>query len=75
MTSAGNNLSIGTWTGCTSPTNTTAGCTSFTPSGAATTTGFSGAGNLFVFVGATVSPVAAQAAGTYTGTVTLTANY
>ena len=70
-----NNLPIGTWTGCTSPTNTTAGCAAFTPSGTATGSAFSGAGALWVFVGATVTPAAAQAAGNYTGTVTLTAAY
>lgn len=70
-----NNLPIGTWTGCTSATNTTAGCTAFTPSGTATGSAFSGAGALWVFVGATVTPAAAQAAGNYTGTVTLTAAY
>jgi hypothetical protein len=70
-----NNLPIGTWTGCTSPTNTTAGCTAFTPSGTATASAFSGAGALWVFVGGTVTPGAAQAAGNYTGTVTLTAAY
>ncbi|HEU5153160.1 MAG TPA: DUF4402 domain-containing protein [Gemmatimonadales bacterium] len=75
LTSGANNLPIGTWTGCTNPTNTTTGCTTFTPSGTATGSAFGGAGNLFVWVGGTVSPAAAQAAGTYTGTVTLTANY
>ena len=75
LTSSGNNLPIGTWTGCTSPTTSAAGCTAFTPSGAPTSTAFSGAGALSVFVGATVLPGAAQPAGTYTGTVTLTANY
>ena len=70
-----NNLPIGTWTGCTNPTTSPAGCTSFTPSGTATTTGFSAAGAVSVFVGATVTPAAAQPAGTYTGTITLTANY
>jgi hypothetical protein len=75
LTSSGNNLPIGTWTGCTNPTNTTASCTGFTPSGTATASAFGAPGNLFVFVGATVSPGAGQAAGTYTGTVTLTANY
>lgn len=75
LVNAGNNLPIGTWTGCTSATNTTAGCTAFTPSGTATGSAFSGAGALWVFVGATVTPAAAQAAGNYTGTVTLTAAY
>jgi hypothetical protein len=75
LTSAGNNLPIGSWTGCTSATNTTAGCTAFTPSGSATASAFSGAGALWVFVGGSVTPGAAQAAGNYTGTVTLTAAY
>ena len=75
LTNGGNNLPIGTWTGCTNATNTTTGCTSFTPSGSATATAFSGAGALFVGVGGTVTPAANQAAGTYNGTVTLTAAY
>jgi hypothetical protein len=70
-----NNLPIGTWTGCTSPTNTTAGCTAFTPSGSATGSAFSALGALWIFVGATVTPGAAQTAGNYSGTVTLTAAY
>ncbi len=75
LVNGANNLPIGTWTGCTSPTNTTAGCTAFTPSGTATASAFSAAGALWVFVGGTVTPAAAQAAGNYTGTVTLTAAY
>ncbi|MBK6781801.1 MAG: DUF4402 domain-containing protein [Gemmatimonadetes bacterium] len=75
LTSGANNLPIGTWTGCTNPTNSTAGCTSFTPSASATPTAMSGAGALFVWVGGTVSPAANQAAGAYTGVVTLTAAY
>lgn len=75
LTSGANNLPIGTWTGCTNATNTTTGCTAFTPSGAASPSAFSGAGALFVWVGGTVSPAANQAAGSYTGTVTLTAAY
>ena len=75
LTSGANNLPIGTWTGCTNATNTTTGCTSFTPSGSASPSAFSGAGALFVWVGGTVSPAANQAAGSYTGTVTLTAAY
>lgn len=75
LTSGANNLPIGTWTGCTNGTNTTTGCTSFTPSGAASPSAFSGAGALFVWVGGTVSPAANQPAGSYTGTVTLTAAY
>ena len=75
LTSGVNNLPIGTWTGCTNATNTTVGCTVFTPSAATTATAFSGAGALFVWVGGTVTPGAAQAAGTYNGTVTLTAAF
>jgi hypothetical protein len=70
-----NLLPIGSWTGCTNATNTTTGCTAFTPSAAATATAFSAAGALFVWVGATVTPGAAQAAGTYNGTVTMTGVY
>ena len=75
LTNGANNLPIGTWTGCTNGTNTTTGCTSFTPSAGATASAFSGAGALFVWVGGTVSPAANQAAGAYTGIVTLTAAY
>jgi Mat/Ecp fimbriae major subunit len=75
LTSGANSLPIGTWTGCTNPTNSTTGCTTFTPSGTATNSAFSAGGALFVFVGGTVTPAAAQAAGSYTGTITLTANY
>ncbi|HEY7683880.1 MAG TPA: DUF4402 domain-containing protein [Gemmatimonadales bacterium] len=80
LTSAGNNLPVGTWTGCWNPTanNSASGCTAFTPSGSASAVAFggsSGTSNMWVFVGATVSPGAAQVAGTYTGTVTLTAAY
>ena len=75
LTSGGNNLPIGTWTGYRNTTNSQTGGTAFTPSAAATAAAFSGTGGLFVFVGATVSPAAAQAAGSYTGTVTLTAAY
>jgi len=75
LTSGANNLPIGTWTGCHAATNNTTGCTTFTPSGSATASAFSGTGALFVWVGGTVTPAANQAAGTYNGTVTLTAAY
>lgn len=75
LTSGANNLPIGTWTGCYNGTNAVGTCTAFTPSGAATPTAFSGAGALFVWVGGTVTPAAAQAAGNYTGTVSLTVAY
>ena len=75
LTSGGNNLPIGTWTGCHNGTNVTAGCSAFTPSASATAAALSAAGALFVWVGGTVTPGAAQAAGNYTGTVALTVSY
>ncbi|HXI22037.1 MAG TPA: DUF4402 domain-containing protein [Gemmatimonadales bacterium] len=68
-------MPIGSWTGCYNATNATAGCTSFTPSGTATPTSFSGAGALFVWVGGQVTPAANQTAGSYVGTVQLDAAY
>ena len=44
LTSGANNLPIGTWTGCHAATNNTTGCTTFTPSGSATASAFSGTG-------------------------------
>lgn len=75
LASGANLLPIGSWTGCTNGTNTTTGCASFTPSGTPTASSFSGAGALFVWVGGTVTPAANQPAGSYTGTVTMTAAY
>lgn len=75
LTSGANTLPIGTWTGCHNATNATAGCTAFTPSASASAMAFSGTGSLFVWVGGTVTPAAAQAAGSYTGTVALTVSY
>ncbi len=76
LTSGLNTLPINSWTGCwDSDTDPSAGCTSFTPSGAASPAAFSGGGQLYVFVGATVAPAANQAAGPYSGTVTITVAY
>jgi hypothetical protein len=70
-----NNLPIGSWTGYRNATAATTGGTAFTPIAGTTAAAFSGAGALFVYVGGTVTPAGNQAAGTYTGTVTLTAAY
>ena len=75
LANGGNNLAIATWTGCHNATAATAGCTSFTPSGTATNAAFSGIGELFVFIGATVTPLANQAAGNYTAVATITLAY
>ncbi len=76
LVNGGNNLPIGTWTGYwNQANNATAGGTAFTPSAALTPLTFSGTGNAWVFVGATVTPAVAQVAGTYNGTVQMTVTY
>jgi len=77
LVSAANNLAINTWTGCWNPTANSAAvaCTAFTPSGSATSVNFGAAGNLWVFVGATVAPTAGQAPGSYSGNVQMTLTY
>ncbi len=80
LVSGANNLPIGTWTGCYNQTAAvnSSGCTTIASMAGTTATTFgnvAGAGRLWVFVGATVSPAAAQAVGTYTNTVTLTLTY
>ncbi len=76
LASGANLLAINTWTGCFNgaAANASVGCTAFTPAAAATNTTF-GAAGLFVFVGATVAPTAAQAVGIYISTVTMTLTY
>lgn len=76
LTNGGNNLPIATWTGYyNTAASPSAGGTAFTPSASATSSAFSGGGALFVYVGATVQPAGNQAAGTYSGTLTLNAAY
>jgi hypothetical protein len=75
LTSGGNSLTVTSWTGIYNTTNSASSGTTFTPSTSATSSTLSGTGALFVFVGATVSPPVTQAAGTYTGTLTLTVVY
>lgn len=74
LTSGTDLLPINSWTGGWNTSATPAGATTFTPSAAGTNT-TDAATALTVFVGATVSPVAAQAAGNYSGTVTMSAVY
>lgn len=75
-----NALTIDTWAGCSNTVNSAAGCTAFVPSSSGSTarlsnpaTGF--LGELWIRIGATVRPTPTQPAGTYTGTVTLSAVY
>jgi spore coat protein U-like protein len=75
LTVGANNLPIGTWTGHRNTVNNPTTGTNFTPSAATTAATFSGTGQLFVFVGATVTPATNQAAGNYTGTIQMTVTY
>lgn len=75
LTSGANSLPIGTWTGHANTVNNPTTGSSFTPSAALTSATFSGTGQLFVFVGATVTPATNQAAGVYNGTIQITVTY
>jgi hypothetical protein len=74
LSSGANLMPIATWTGNHNTTAAPTG-TGFTPSGTPTAATLSATGALFVYIGATVSPLANQAAGVYTAAVTLTVLY
>lgn len=75
LSSGANTMPINTYDVRRNGTNATAGATALTvTSGTPVNTNFV-TGNLFVFVGGRVQPAAAQAAGTYTGSIVLTAAY
>jgi hypothetical protein len=68
-------LPIAGWDGCWNTVNdASAGCVGANMGGS-TAGAFSGGGLLYVFVGATVSPAAAQAVGAYSAVVTMTLSY
>lgn len=75
IASGGNNLTINTWTGHYNTVDAPTGGTSFTPSPSATSATLAGDGSLYVYVGATAAPTVSQAAGAYSGTMTLTVVY
>jgi len=75
LTFGANNLPIGTWTGGRNTANTQASQTAITPTGTTTTRLDATTGALYIWLGATVTPTVAQAAGTYNGTVTMTVAY
>ena len=75
LTSAGNNLPIGSWLGYENTANSTSGGAAITPSGTPTSSTLSAGGALFFFLGATVTPPTNLPAGAYSGTVTLTVSY
>jgi len=67
-------VAIGSWTGLSNTSNTTAGASGITPQASAQTLSLSGAGDLYLWVGATVTTTAAPV-GSYTAPVTLTVVY
>jgi hypothetical protein len=76
LVNGANTLPIGTWDVRTNTTNVTAGATALTvTSGVPVPSNLSAAGNLFVFVGARVTPSVGQVAGSYTGNIVLAAAY
>ena len=75
LTSGANSLPIGTWSGGYNTTQTPTGATTFTPSAGGFNTAVTPGTELYVYVGATVSPGAAQAAGAYSGDVTMSVVY
>ena len=74
LDNAGNNLPIGTWSGLHNGTNSTAGGIAFSPIGVSNVDVY-GTGDIWLFLGATVTPGANQVAGTYTGTIQLDVAY
>jgi hypothetical protein len=75
LVSGANTLPIGSWAGLFNSTNVTAGAAAFVPAPSVAGATLSGTGQLFIWVGAQVTPSVAQVAGSYTGTVTLTVIY
>ena len=67
-------VAIGSWTGLSNTSNTTAGASGITPQASTQTLSLSGAGDLYLWVGATVTTTAAPV-GSYTAPVTLTVVY
>jgi len=74
LSSGANTMPIVNYTGVHALLNTQAGGIAFTPSAGATPT-LSGTGALFVWVGAQVQPATNQAAGVYSGSITMTVVY
>jgi hypothetical protein len=68
-------MPIGAWTGLWNTSNSITGATSFTPSTSPTTVLVGSGAVSYIFIGATISPGAAQTAGTYSGTIVVTGVY
>ncbi len=75
LISGGNTLPIGSWAGLFNTVNVTGSATGFVPAASVAGATLSGTGQLFIWVGAQVTPSVSQAAGAYAGTITLTVIY
>ncbi len=75
LASGANSMPISTYDVQVNGTNSTAGTTSLTVVSGTPVNSNLVSGSLFVFVGGTVAPGAAQAAGVYTGSIVLSAAY
>jgi hypothetical protein len=75
LASGANTLPINTYDVRVNGTNSTAGTTALTVTSGTPVNSNLVAGSLFVFVGGRVQPAAAQAQGSYTGTIVLAAAY
>lgn len=75
LISSGNTLVIQSWTGRHNTTNAPSSGTDFIPSATAVTANLGSTGNLYVFLGASVTPTVDQAAGTYTASASITVTY
>jgi hypothetical protein len=74
LSSGGNTMPIVSYTGVHAPDNAQTTPTVFTPASGATPT-LNGSGALWVWIGAQVQPATNQAAGIYTGSITMTVVY
>ncbi|HXM38485.1 MAG TPA: DUF4402 domain-containing protein [Gemmatimonadales bacterium] len=74
LSSGGNTMPITSFTGIHALLVSQAGGVAFAPS-ASSTTSLSGTGQLYVWIGAQVQPATNQAAGAYSGSITLTVIY
>jgi len=75
LSDGANTMPIASYDAHHNTSNSPSGGTNFTPSGAPTSAALSGTGALWVFIGATVSPATNQAAGSYTGSLSMTVVY
>ena len=75
LSSSGNTMPVNSWTGVHNTTASPTGGSAFTPSATPTSATLHTNGSLYLYVGATAAPGSTQAAGTYSGTMTLTVVY